>query len=47
MLYGLALGLFVYKEITVKDLLGIFARSAVMSSIILLIVAFAAVFATC
>lgn len=44
-LYGLALGLFVYKEITVKDLLGIFARSAVMSSIILLIVAFAAVFA--
>ncbi len=44
-LYGLALGLFVYKEITVKDLLGIFARAAVMSSIILLIVAFAAVFA--
>ena len=37
--------MFVYKEITTKNLLGIFARAAVMSSIILLIVAFAAVFA--
>ncbi|MFC3338400.1 TRAP transporter large permease [Paracandidimonas soli] len=44
-LYGLFLGMFVYKEITLKNLLGIFARAAVMSSIILLIVAFAAVFA--
>jgi len=44
-LYGLFLGMFVYKEITPGDLLGIFARAAVMSSIILLIVAFAAVFA--
>lgn len=44
-LYGLFLGMFVYKEIKLKNLLGIFARAAVMSSIILLIVAFAAVFA--
>lgn len=44
-LYGLFLGMFVYKEIAPKDLLGVFARAAVMSSIILLIVAFAAVFA--
>ncbi|MDT4825790.1 C4-dicarboxylate TRAP transporter large permease protein DctM [compost metagenome] len=44
-LYGLALGMFVYKEITLKNLLGIFGRAAVMSAIILLIVAFAAVFA--
>lgn len=44
-LYGLALGMFVYKEITPRNLLGIFGRAAVMSAIILLIVAFAAVFA--
>ncbi|CAB3697570.1 TRAP transporter large permease [Achromobacter pestifer] len=44
-LYGLVLGMFVYKEITPKNLLGIFGRAAVMSAIILLIVAFAAVFA--
>ncbi|NYT78939.1 TRAP transporter large permease [Alcaligenaceae bacterium] len=44
-LYGLVLGLFVYKEITYKNLLVIFSRAAVMSAIILLIVAFAAVFA--
>lgn len=44
-LYGLFLGMFVYKEITFKNLFSIFARAAVMSSIILLIVAFAAVFA--
>ncbi|KAI1696211.1 tripartite ATP-independent periplasmic transporter, dctM component domain-containing protein [Ditylenchus destructor] len=44
-LYGLALGMFVYKEITLRNLLGIFGRAAVMSAIILLIVAFAAVFA--
>ena len=44
-LYGLALGMFVYKEITLGNLLGIFGRAAVMSAIILLIVAFAAVFA--
>lgn len=44
-LYGLFLGMIVYKEITLKNLLSIFARAAVMSSIILLIVAFAAVFA--
>lgn len=44
-LYGWFLGMFIYKEITLKNLLGIFARAAVMSSIILLIVAFAAVFA--
>src|SRR5690606_5292706 len=44
-LYGLLLSIFIYKEITFKDLLGIFSRAAVMSSIILLIVAFAAVFA--
>lgn len=44
-LYGLALGMSVYKEITLGNLLGIFGRAAVMSAIILLIVAFAAVFA--
>jgi C4-dicarboxylate transporter DctM subunit len=44
-LYGLALGMFVYKEITLKNLPIIFGRAAVMSAIILLIVAFAAVFA--
>lgn len=44
-LYGLALGMFVYKEITLKNLPVIFGRAAVMSAIILLIVAFAAVFA--
>ncbi|CAB3655847.1 TRAP transporter large permease [Achromobacter kerstersii] len=44
-LYGLALGMFVYKEITLKNLPTIFGRAAVMSAIILLIVAFAAVFA--
>lgn len=44
-LYGLALGMLVYKEITFGNLLGIFGRAAVMSAIILLIVAFAAVFA--
>lgn len=37
--------MFVYKEITSKNLLTIFGRAAVMSAIILLIVAFAAVFA--
>jgi C4-dicarboxylate transporter DctM subunit len=44
-IYGLILGMFVYKEITSKNLLTIFGRAAVMSAIILLIVAFAAVFA--
>lgn len=44
-LYGLVLGMFVYKEITLKNLPAIFGRAAVMSAIILLIVAFAAVFA--
>ncbi|WP_454668773.1 TRAP transporter large permease [Achromobacter kerstersii] len=44
-LYGLALGMFVYKEITLRNLPIIFGRAAVMSAIILLIVAFAAVFA--
>ena len=44
-LYSLLLGVFVYREIEVKSLLTIFGRAAVMSSIILLIVAFAAVFA--
>lgn len=43
--YGLVIGLFVYKEINVRDLPIILGRSAVMSSIIMLIVAFAAVFA--
>lgn len=43
--YGLVIGLFVYKEINVRDLPLILGRSAVMSSIIMLIVAFAAVFA--
>ncbi|AEQ52690.1 TRAP transporter large permease [Pelagibacterium halotolerans] len=44
-LYGLFVGLFVYRELSFKDLPRVLARSAVMSSIIMLIVAFAAVFA--
>jgi len=44
-LYGLVVGMFIYREVAFRDLLAILGRSAVMSAIIMLIVAFAAVFA--
>ena len=44
-IYGLLIGVFVYKELRWSDLLGLLGRSAVTSSIILLIVGFAAIFA--
>ncbi|ODT84062.1 MAG: C4-dicarboxylate ABC transporter permease [Pelagibacterium sp. SCN 64-44] len=44
-LYGLVVGMFIYKEVALKELLAVLGRSAVMSAIIMLIVAFAAVFA--
>lgn len=43
--YALFIGLFVYRELKLRDLPIVFGRAAVMSSIIMLIVAFAAVFA--
>jgi C4-dicarboxylate transporter DctM subunit len=44
-LYGLVIGLFVYKELRWSDLLPVLSRSAITSSIILLIVGFASIFA--
>lgn len=44
-IYGMVIGLFVYKELKWKDMLGILGRSAITASIILLIVGFAAIFA--
>jgi C4-dicarboxylate transporter DctM subunit len=44
-IYGLLIGVFVYKELRWSDLLGLLGRSAVTSSIILLIVGFASIFA--
>lgn len=43
--YSLIIGLFIYKELKWKDLLPIFTRSAVSTSIILVIVSFASIFA--
>jgi C4-dicarboxylate transporter, DctM subunit len=43
--YGLLIGLYVYKELRWSDILPLLGRSAVTSSIILLIVGFAAIFA--
>ncbi|TBU78867.1 MULTISPECIES: TRAP transporter large permease [Phytopseudomonas] len=43
--YGLVVGLFIYRELSWRDLLDVFGRSAVTSAIILIIVAFAAIFA--
>lgn len=42
--YGIIISLFVYREIRLRDLLGIFSKAAVTSSIILLIVGFSAIF---
>lgn len=42
--YALFLGIFVYREISFRDLPRIFAESAVTSSVIMIIVAFAAMF---
>ena len=44
-LYALFIGLFVYRELKWSQLLDVFGRSAVTSAIILIIVAFAAIFA--
>lgn len=43
--YGLVIGIYVYKELTWKDVLPMLGRSAVTSSIILMIVGFASIFA--
>lgn len=43
--YGLIVSLFIYREIKFSDLLSILSKSAVSSAIILLIVAFASIFA--
>lgn len=43
--YGLFIGIYVYKELTWKEVLPMLGRSAVTSSIILMIVGFAAIFA--
>jgi len=44
-LYGLIVGLFVYRELTFRDLPRIFARAAVSSSTIMLLIATANIFA--
>lgn len=43
--YGLVIGVYVYKELRWRDVIGLLGRSAVTSSIVLLIVGFAAIFA--
>jgi C4-dicarboxylate transporter DctM subunit len=43
--YGLVIGIFVYKELRPGDLLAVFGRAAVTSAIILMIVGFASIFA--
>jgi C4-dicarboxylate transporter, DctM subunit len=43
--YGLVIGIYVYEELRWKDVLPLLGRSAVTSSIILMIVGFAAIFA--
>jgi tripartite ATP-independent transporter DctM subunit len=42
--YAMILGLFVYREIRLRDLPGIFADSALTSSVVMIIVGFAAMF---
>lgn len=44
-IYGLVIGVYVYKELRWRDVIGLLGRSAITSSIILLIVGFAAIFA--
>ena len=44
-IYGLIVGLFIYREMNLSDLLGVLGRSAIISSIVLIIVAFASIFA--
>lgn len=41
---GLIVSLFIYRELQIKDLLGIFSKAAVTSAIVLLIVGFSAIF---
>ncbi|MDX1726118.1 MAG: TRAP transporter large permease [Pseudomonas sp.] len=43
--YGLVVGLFIYRELDWRDLLDVCGRSALTTAIILIIVAFAAIFA--
>ncbi|TMW72261.1 TRAP transporter large permease [Alteribacter natronophilus] len=43
--YAFIIGFFVYKEITLKNLMGIFIRSSITTSIIMIIIANAGVFA--
>ncbi len=43
--YGVVVGIFVYRELKWGELLEIFGRSALISSVVLLLVAFAAIFA--
>nr|WP_134698719.1 TRAP transporter large permease [Ammoniphilus sp. YIM 78166] len=43
-LYGLVIGLFVYREITWTDLLPIFSKSMVTTSVIMMIVAYTSIF---
>lgn len=42
--YGLAVGSFVYRELKWRDLLGVFSKSMVATSLIMLIVGYAAIF---
>lgn len=43
--YGVIVGIYVYKELRWRELLEIFGRSALISSVVLLLVAFASIFA--
>lgn len=44
-IYGLVIGVYVYKELRWRDVIGLLGRSAITSAIILLIVGFASIFA--
>jgi C4-dicarboxylate transporter DctM subunit len=44
-IYGLIIGLFIYREMNWHDLLDVLGRSAIISAIVLIIVAFASIFA--
>lgn len=44
-IYGLVISVYVYRELRWRDVIGLLGRSAITSSIILLIVGFAAIFA--
>jgi len=42
--YGIVIGFFVYRELTMKDLMKILSRSAITTSILMIIVGFASIF---